>query len=327
VNLDRFVADRGQAWEELDGLLARARGRPERLGPDGVRRLGALYRGAAADLARGRRAFGRDPVVVRLESLVGRARPVIYDAAPRRTTLRRFVTRDYWRLIAERPAFVLAAWALMLIPAALAAVWSYNDPAAGIGLVPEEFRSSVEPGTGRDLTPADQAAFASQLFTNNITVTFSAFAGGVLLGLGAAAILIFNGVTLGAVGGVATQSGNGTAFVDLINPHGLLELSCIAVTAAAGMRMGWALVEPGTRRRGTALVEEARRAVGIVLGTMPWLVLAGVFESFLRSAGPGVPLTLPLGLVTGTAFWGLVVWRGRAGRGADQSLALDLARK
>ena len=28
-------------------------------------------------------------------------------------------------------------------------------------------------------------------------------------------------------------------------PHGPLELTCIIVTAAAGMRMGWAIVDPG----------------------------------------------------------------------------------
>ena len=40
--------------------------------------------------------------------------------------------------------------------------------------------------------------------------------------------------------------------------------------------MGLALVLPGTRTRGEALVEEARTAVAVVLGTAPWLVLAGL---------------------------------------------------
>ena len=37
---------------------------------------------------------------------------------------------------------------------------------------------------------------------------------------------------------------------------------------AAGIRMGWALVEPGRRTRGGALLEEARRAFPIVLATI-----------------------------------------------------------
>ena len=47
--------------------------------------------------------------------------------------------------------------------------------------------------------------------------------------------------------------------IELIAPHGVLELSCIAVSAAAGMRMGWALVEPGSLKRTEALALEAPR--------------------------------------------------------------------
>ena len=73
MNLDRFLQDRRQGWVELDALVRRARRRPERLGADGVRRLGRLYRAAAADLAVARRQFRSDPVVATLEGLVGRS--------------------------------------------------------------------------------------------------------------------------------------------------------------------------------------------------------------------------------------------------------------
>ncbi|MBA2766433.1 MAG: hypothetical protein H0U33_05605, partial [Solirubrobacterales bacterium] len=56
-----FATRRAPDWEELDALLGRAGTRPERLGPDGVLRLGALYRAAAADLAFARRALPQDP--------------------------------------------------------------------------------------------------------------------------------------------------------------------------------------------------------------------------------------------------------------------------
>src|SRR6478609_450224 len=52
-----FQAERADGWAELDGMLRHAGDRPERLGADGVRRLGALYRSAAADLAFARRAY------------------------------------------------------------------------------------------------------------------------------------------------------------------------------------------------------------------------------------------------------------------------------
>jgi uncharacterized membrane protein SpoIIM required for sporulation len=76
--------------------------------------------------------------------------------------------------------------------------------------------------------------------------------------------------------------------------------------------MGLALVLPGTRTRGDALVEEARNAVAIVLGTAPWLVLAGLVEGFLTPAGLGLASVVGIGLSLGALYWGLVYIRGRS---------------
>src|SRR2546430_10226418 len=63
MNVEGFVRDREASWRELDGLVARSRRRFRRLGPDDVRRLGELYRSAAADLSLARRRLPRDPLV------------------------------------------------------------------------------------------------------------------------------------------------------------------------------------------------------------------------------------------------------------------------
>ena len=103
-------------------LLADAGRRPERLGPARVLRLGELYRAAAADLATARRRYPRDPAIARLEALVGRARHLVYDARGRRVSFWRFVTRDYWRLVAEQPRLLLLAAVLLGGASALGAV-------------------------------------------------------------------------------------------------------------------------------------------------------------------------------------------------------------
>ena len=312
MKVDRLSAERAAEWSELERLLDEARGRPERLGPEGVLRLGALYRAAAADLAVARRRMPGDPVVGRLEALVGRGRQAVYaDVAPR-GSLRRFATTDYWRLVrARRPALLVAA-ALLFGPAGLAAVWAIGDPAAALGVVPREFRGAVEPVGDTGMTAGESAAFSSAVLTNNIQVTFLAFAAGLLFGLGTAYVLLTNGLLLGVLAGGAAGAGNGVAFVEFVTAHGVIELSCIVVAAAAGLGMGWALVSPGSRSRGQALVAEARDAVAIVLGTAPWLVLAGLIEGFVTRAGFGLVPGLVLGLAVGGLFWGLVAVRGRA---------------
>src|SRR4051794_4374480 len=252
VRLDRFVEEREPQWLELEEKMRQARGRPERLGPDGVRRLARLYRAAAADLAAARRRFPGDPAVTRLESLVTRARPVVYSAEPRRAPLLEFFSTGYWRRVRERPLLLAAACLLMLAPGVLALLWASSDPGSAAGLVPEQFRHAGDAG-GRALeSGGDQAAFSSGIFTNNIRVSFLAFAAGILGGLGTAAVLVYNGVLVGTVLGLASGAGNGNRLVELVAPHGFLELSCIAVAAAAGFGLGWAGIDPRSRARAGA---------------------------------------------------------------------------
>lgn len=293
-------------------MLERAGGRADRLGPDGVRKLGTLYRGVAADLATARQRFPDDPARARLERLVPRARQAVYDAEPRRGTLREFVAGGYWRRVRERPLPLLAAWALLVLPALGASLWALEDPGAAVGLVPEEFRAAADPDPGAELGAGEQAAFASAVFTNNVRVALLAFAAGITLGLGTAALVAYNGMFIGAIVGLATGSGNGAALVELVAAHGVLELSCIAVAASAGLRVGWSIVDPGRLPRSRSLAREGRRAVEIALGTAPWLVVAGLVEGFVspRAVGPGGALAV--GLSLGALYWGLVLWLGRA---------------
>ena len=322
MNLRAFESERGPGWSRLEEVLRRSRGQPERLGADGVLELGALYRGAAADLALARRRFPGDPVVARLEALVVRARGAVYGQGRRRGSVWGFVSRGYWQRLAERPAMLGLSWLLLLAPAVAAGLWATADPGAALAVVPPELQAAADPPPeGRDYAPAEGAAFSTQVLVNNIRVTLTAFAGGILFGVGTAFALVFNGLILGIVAGLAFDGGNGPAFLRLVSAHGPLELSCIVVGGAAGLRVGWALISPGPWRRGKALVREARLAVELALGTAPWLVLCGFAEGFLT--GPEIALGVQLAIGAGLAatFWGLVVWRGRGAHSRARALA------
>src|SRR5918997_61315 len=280
MKVERFIGEREGDWRELDELL-RAGGRRRRGAAD-VLRLGALYRGAAADLALARRGHPGDPIVARLESLVARARQAVYAEEPRRGSLRTFFARTYWVRVRERPLALLIALALLFVPAGLTVAWALSDTGA--------------------------------VLTNNIRVTFLAFAAGILFGLGTAVVVAYNGAVLGAVAGGAIANGNGAEFAEFVTAHGVIELSCIAVAATAGMRMGYAIVAPGPRRRSRALAEEARSSIVIVLGTIPWVILAGIIEGFVTRAGFGLVPGIVLGVGVGAVYWTLVVVRGRPQR-------------
>ena len=311
MNLERFQSTRGNRWTELEGLVREAGGKPERLGPERVRRIGRLYRSTAADLAVARRRFPGDPVVARLERLTVAARQAVYAERSRRLSPTRFFGTDYWRRVRERPRLLLIAAVLLILPGLLGGIWAAEDPGAAIGLVPEEFLGTVEsPGGDRGLTPEEKGAFSSQIFTNNIQVSFLALAAGIALGLGTVVVLLYNGLMLGVVFGLTFENGQGTPLVEQVGSHGILELSCIVVAAAAGLRLGEAILRPGRRKRTDALVDEARGAVEIVLGTAPWLVLAGFVEGFVSPEGIGMVAALIVGAALAGVYWYLVFTRG-----------------
>jgi uncharacterized membrane protein SpoIIM required for sporulation len=208
---------------------------------------------------------------------------------------------------------LLVAWLLLLAPAAGSAAWATSDEGAALAVVPAQLRAAADPpAAGRDYDPATAAAFSTEVLVNNIRVTLTAFAGGILLGVGTVASLVFNGLVLGVVGGLAAAGGNGAAFLRLVSAHGPLELSCIVVGGAAGLRLGWAIIAPGRLTRSRSLVLEARRTVEIALGTAPWLVVCGFAEGFLTGPGIALGVQLAIGGVLFATFWGLVLWRGRA---------------
>jgi uncharacterized membrane protein SpoIIM required for sporulation len=319
--LDEFIQERAPVWVELERLVDEAKNKPSRLGADGVRRLGTTYRAVAADLAIARRQFPGDPLLGRLERLVSRARTAVYHTARRSGTLREFVTHGYWRRVRERIGLVLIALVCLFGPALLGGYWAWRDPGAASGVVPAEFQYVSEPRTrGQDwgVSVEQQAAFSSEIFTNNIRVAILSFAGGVLLGIGALFMLVTNGLILGATFGLAVGVGNGPPLFQQVLAHGVLELSCIAVAGAAGIRIGWAIIDPGTRTRGVALREEARAGAEMLLGTAAWLVVAGLVEGFVTPSGQSLGTVLAIGLGLGVAFWGGIIWLGRDAGGADQ---------
>jgi uncharacterized membrane protein SpoIIM required for sporulation len=316
MNLPRFKEQRRADWERLSELIQLAHGRADRLSGAQLRELGARYRSVIADLARVRQQDRLDPLVERLEGLGVQGHHLVYSGERRRRSLRRFLTDGYWETVAARPAALVAAVAALVVPAVLAAIWAQVDPAVAVGVVPEDFASVLDPsaaGTDLGLSVGDQAAFSAYLLIHNVQVSLVAFALGILFCVGTVWVLAQNGLILGAIGGLLAGSGNSSFFVELVAAHGVLELSGVVVAGAAGFRMGWALVSPGRRERREALVQETRQAALMVLGTIPVFAIAASIEGFVSRSGFGQIPMLALGLVTGGAYWVLVVTRGRRG--------------
>ena len=140
-----------------------------------------------------------------------------------------------------------------------------------------------------------QPMASSIIMTNNIGVTFYAFSLGILMGVGTSAILIFNGLILGTIFFVFFQHGYGMEFLTTVMIHGTIELSCIFVA-------GGPITIPGNRLRREALVQNGKEAVKLILGVIPWLIVAGIIEGFITPMDLSMPARITVIVVTGTLF-------------------------
>ena len=199
----------------------------------------------------------------------------------------------------------------MVVPAVIVCVWAIRAPEKANLLLGGRFQGRTSAGD-IGLSVGEQTKMASEIFINNIRVSIMVFALGITCCIGSSYLLIYNGMLLGVVAGTSIADGYGNVALALIVGHGVLELSIIVVAAVAGMRLGMAIVRPGDEPRRKVLMREAQAAVMIVLGTMPFFVLAGLVEGFFTPAGFGAGIASTVGVLLGGAYWALV-WRlGRA---------------
>ena len=63
--------------------------------------------------------------------------------------------------------------------------------------------------------------------------------------------------------------------------HGTVELSSIVIAGAAGFTMGNSLLFPGTYSRLDAFKSGGLKGLKIVMGLVPFFILAGFIESFI----------------------------------------------
>lgn len=321
MDLDAYEAVRGPHWKRLDELSRRR----TRTGAE-ADELVRLYQAAATDLSVIRSAAPDPATVTRLSQLVARARAAI--AGTHEPTLRdvvRFVVVSLPAALYRIRWWTVAVMLAFLAVAVVAGVWVYTDadalaamgtPAEQQQYVDEAFASYYDPGAG----------FAALVWTHNAFLTAICIGLGIT-GIGPVYFLWSNAVAVGNIGGMMAAHGSLDVFLQLIAPHGLLELTAVFVAGAAGLRVFWTWVDPGPRPRGRALAEEARALFTVAIGLVGVLAVSGVIEGFVTGSTLPWWLKIVIGAIALAAFWTytLVLGRAAARRGETGDLEADRA--
>ena len=119
------------------------------------------------------------------------------------------------------------------------------------------------------------------IMANNIRVTLIYFILGVFAGVGSVAMMMYNGIMLGAFLQFFTRYNLATEANLTVWMHGSLEISAIVIGTAAGITMGRGLLFPGTYTRLQAFQMSARRGIKIIVGVIVMLIFAALIEGNL----------------------------------------------
>ncbi len=313
--MNRFIKDRKNNWERLEDLLTildasslKGLSRME------VREFGELYRRAATDLAIAR-SESRDPKLINyLNSLVIRAHGKVYRAEAQGANLVwKFFAEDLPATFRRNWRYLAVAFAVFAVFAAVGFVltWRDMDFSQFVYADVRELARANEKWW-LELNTANQIG-SSEILTNNILVTFRAFAMGAFFGVGAIYDLAFEGTRLGSVFAVCYKidPAFGNALASFVVGHGVIELSCICICGGAGMMIGYAMINPGNLTRAQALKKKGIEAVQIVVGCACFLVVAGIIEGFLSPSNLPAWMKIGTGILTGTAMYSYLFLVGR----------------
>jgi uncharacterized membrane protein SpoIIM required for sporulation len=320
VDLDAYQAVHAPDWARL-GVLSRQR----RLTGAEVDEMVGLYQSAATDLSTVRSAAPDPQMVMRLSQLVARPRARLSGTHdPTWGHVVRFLQvlfpaalyRLRWWTVAVMVAFLVLAvvtgWNLATHPELRD---SFMSPADQQTYVDSMFAQYYDPGIG----------FAGMVWTNNAWIAAVCVGAGIT-GVLPVLMLAQNAISVGAVGAVMASHGQLALFLQLLSPHGMLELTAIFVAGAAGLRIFWAWIDPGPRPRGRALAEEGRALFTAAIGLALVLGVSGLIEGFVTGSSLPWPVKTAIGVVAVSGFWFYTLWFGRIAVAAGETGDLEADR-
>lgn len=299
MKVAEFLESRRDNWRELERLclLLESR-RLKSLGPATIERFGALYRAVCADLALAD-AYHLPPNTVQyLHQLVGRAHNQLYPS--RRFQLDHWVRellfgvpQRLFRDNALRLAFVLF-WGVFLA-SMISAYLSrdFTESVVGKAMVQQCEEMYDKPLSERHDAAGDflqeRNIMAGFYVQHNSTIGLRCFAAGLLLGIGGLFETMVNAVQLGAIFGHMATVPQRVNFFQFVTAHGPFELTAVVLASAAGMRLGFSMIDTRGWTRAASLRRAAREAVPNVCASVLLFCLAALIEGYVS------PSALPYG--------------------------------
>ncbi|WP_426224968.1 stage II sporulation protein M [Pseudarthrobacter sp. DSP2-3-2b1] len=309
MDMDAFSAVNGDKWSRLHELAHK-----RRLSGEEADELLRLYQTTSAHLSFIRSVAPEGGLSASLSATLVQARTRFTGARSNfMTDLARFFVAALPAAFYRLRWLTVACGAAFVVVGAAYAVW--------IGTSPEALRSVASDAAVRQYVEQDfidyysenpAASFAGAVWTNNAWISAQAVALGIT-GIWVPMILFTNAQAVGIAAGIFAAVGKQDVFYSYILPHGLMELTAVFIASAAGLRIFWAMVSPGSRTRGRAVADEGRSLITVALGLVLVLFISGLVEGFVTPSALPVWAKISIGAAVLAAYWIYVlVWGRRA---------------
>ncbi len=290
MKVSDILESRRAEWHELETLCQALERFPRQGVPAAkLHRFSALYRAACADLALADSYQLPSGTIHYLHRLVGRAHNQLYRSRSFRlqTWGRRLLFDVPQQLFADnalRLAFCLF-WGVFVLSAAMAFT-SAEFAETLLGEQMATFEEMYLHPIGTD-DANERSLMMGFYIRHNTSIGLQVFAFGLLFGIGGLFVTVYNAAALGAVFGHMATLPQAAHFFDFVTAHGPFELTAVVLAAAAGMRLGFAMIDTKGLSRGAALREAADAAMPTVAAAMILFFLAALIEAFISpSAAP-----------------------------------------
>lgn len=310
--------DRGkQKWNDLQGILDRF---DQKCATEEDRkRLPGLFRRVCGDLSLARSRMYGLQLTEKLNDLVSRSYSHLHHQTLGlwgqffkgiKETFPQTV-RQEWRLLWLVNAFFWLPYIGIIIA-------SYYDMRWIESLLGVEEMTQLQQGFGdgdgfssfRDNFGSNFHMFAFYI-RNNVGIDFKAFASGILAGVGTLFFVFFNALKLGAATGYVIQEANGGKFLEWVSGHSCPEFLGLLFSGMAGLRLGFALINPGQRTRVTALAHAAKRSLVLLYGAAFLTFFAAIIEGFWSPQPFPIPIKHGFGIILTALLLGYLLFAGR----------------
>lgn len=307
-----FLREKMQTWKSLAFRCDRVNSMVRYLSRDERLQMAADYRSTESDVAM-KEAFHLEPrTVTSLENLLGRVYQTLYRRDGRGWKYwMKMIFQDGPRWLftdAYIWACLVLFWGFFLGCMFLASNESYPEftvtvlgDESQMERMREQFKSEI--GDRSEANPEDTGFMAGYYLSHNTGIGIRCFALGMLGGVTGILVMLYNAVTLGTSFGYMTTVPEWGNFVNFVTAHGPCELTAIVLGAAAGARIGFALIVTHGFRRRDSVRMAAITAMPAIITFVTLFFAAAFIEGFISPSKLAYEVKAMVALVSGALIF------------------------